>query len=260
MDRTAILADYAALRTACTPLNTRLVKSLSQGEIGAAASALGMRHGKTIELETEDEIAVLMDYAIHELRRDGRNAVERMLATEPPPEGSPELRLLRSMAAARHVILEVESAVSGFGVHCLAGTERQPLFIVDRGFSLTAHPGAAMAARVHSPGEGWWMTTGAALPLNPEALIRLTEAYQAHHERTGRFPGPAEEARLTIRACVAAGASRQIAYAGPRDGLELLHGRRDAGAGRAAAPRVGRNDPCPCGSGKKYKKCCGQGR
>ena len=27
-----------------------------------------------------------------------------------------------------------------------------------------------------------------------------------------------------------------------------------------AAPRVGRNDPCPCGSGKKYKKCCGRGQ
>ena len=25
------------------------------------------------------------------------------------------------------------------------------------------------------------------------------------------------------------------------------------------APKVGRNDPCPCGSGKKYKKCCGVG-
>lgn len=23
-------------------------------------------------------------------------------------------------------------------------------------------------------------------------------------------------------------------------------------------PTVGRNDPCPCGSGKKYKKCCGK--
>lgn len=23
------------------------------------------------------------------------------------------------------------------------------------------------------------------------------------------------------------------------------------------APKIGRNDPCPCGSGKKYKKCCG---
>jgi len=26
----------------------------------------------------------------------------------------------------------------------------------------------------------------------------------------------------------------------------------------AAGKRVGRNDPCPCGSGKKYKKCCGR--
>ncbi len=25
-----------------------------------------------------------------------------------------------------------------------------------------------------------------------------------------------------------------------------------------AAPKVGRNDPCPCGSGKKYKNCCGK--
>ncbi|WP_320533905.1 SEC-C metal-binding domain-containing protein [Robbsia andropogonis] len=22
-------------------------------------------------------------------------------------------------------------------------------------------------------------------------------------------------------------------------------------------PKMGRNDPCPCGSGRKYKKCCG---
>ncbi len=26
---------------------------------------------------------------------------------------------------------------------------------------------------------------------------------------------------------------------------------------RRTEPRVGRNDPCPCGSGKKYKKCHG---
>jgi SEC-C motif-containing protein len=28
---------------------------------------------------------------------------------------------------------------------------------------------------------------------------------------------------------------------------------------RRAAPKLGRNDPCPCGSGRKYKKCCGAG-
>jgi hypothetical protein len=41
-----------------------------------------------------------------------------------------------------------------------------------------------------------------------------------------------------------------------RDMDELL-GRSAAGP----APRpVGRNDPCPCGSGKKYKRCCGRKR
>ena len=29
-------------------------------------------------------------------------------------------------------------------------------------------------------------------------------------------------------------------------------------AARQSAPKVGRNDPCPCGSGKKYKMCCGR--
>jgi len=40
-----------------------------------------------------------------------------------------------------------------------------------------------------------------------------------------------------------------------------------AGAGDTSQPmqrrtgeKVGRNDPCPCGSGKKYKKCCGAGK
>ncbi len=30
-------------------------------------------------------------------------------------------------------------------------------------------------------------------------------------------------------------------------------------APKRAAEKIGRNDPCPCGSGKKYKKCCGLG-
>ncbi|MBQ7348648.1 MAG: SEC-C domain-containing protein, partial [Clostridia bacterium] len=29
---------------------------------------------------------------------------------------------------------------------------------------------------------------------------------------------------------------------------------------KKAKQSIGRNDPCPCGSGKKYKNCCGQGK
>ncbi len=45
--------------------------------------------------------------------------------------------------------------------------------------------------------------------------------------------------------------------------LFLSSGGGEAAAPKAVAParrtekKVGRNDPCPCGSGKKYKKCCG---
>ncbi|MEA3404232.1 MAG: SEC-C metal-binding domain-containing protein [Pseudomonadota bacterium] len=35
-------------------------------------------------------------------------------------------------------------------------------------------------------------------------------------------------------------------------------GSSDESTFRREAPKVGRNDPCPCGSGKKYKQCCGK--
>jgi preprotein translocase subunit SecA len=63
------------------------------------------------------------------------------------------------------------------------------------------------------------------------------------------------------------------------DKAEYKHGPAEApaeGAGQTATagsapqgprkpiinkqPKVGRNDPCPCGSGKKYKRCCGAGK
>ncbi len=40
----------------------------------------------------------------------------------------------------------------------------------------------------------------------------------------------------------------------PRRRLNLLTGLPEVGALRRG--KVGRNDPCPCGSGKKFKKCC----
>ena len=35
-------------------------------------------------------------------------------------------------------------------------------------------------------------------------------------------------------------------------------GSAKAEPAKPSVPKVGRNDPCPCGSGKKYKKCCGK--
>jgi len=40
--------------------------------------------------------------------------------------------------------------------------------------------------------------------------------------------------------------------------LSTNGGEEGSKTNRREAPKVGRNDPCPCGSGKKYKHCCGK--
>ena len=44
--------------------------------------------------------------------------------------------------------------------------------------------------------------------------------------------------------------------------VAIMSLKNGASAGRNSAPvkrvKIGRNDPCPCGSGKKYKNCCGR--
>jgi hypothetical protein len=44
----------------------------------------------------------------------------------------------------------------------------------------------------------------------------------------------------------------------PAEPFLAAAGRQDGGTGVRSAPKVGRNAPCPCGSGKKYKRCCGR--
>ena len=38
----------------------------------------------------------------------------------------------------------------------------------------------------------------------------------------------------------------------------LYKEQKNSGTVRRESPKVGRNDPCPCGSGRKYKQCCGR--
>ena len=62
---------------------------------------------------------------------------------------------------------------------------------------------------------------------------------------------------------------KDIFWTAPDDGEELLSGQaelpehsrsrlgfQDSLPTQRDHPKVGRNDPCPCGSGKKYKVCC----
>ncbi|HLI64347.1 MAG TPA: SEC-C metal-binding domain-containing protein, partial [Terriglobales bacterium] len=99
-------------------------------------------------------------------------------------------------------------------------------------------------------------------------LMQVIEAPQPAPQRVspaGDFGGEAVSAFSTgPRRSRAATSMDDMEEAFQRRKRRELEQARMAGAGEAATvqqvirgEKVGRNDPCPCGSGKKYKKCCG---
>ena len=113
-----------------------------------------------------------------------------------------------------------------------------------------------MATRV-IPMEGFITTGGAGLPLDlpaarriTDGLVRLNRAPQTFNYHQITPQQEAEVAALVIRACRQTGTASHIAYAEPG------HSGRPVSVG-SKGRKVGRNDFCPCGSGRKYKVCCG---
>ncbi|MFO7534986.1 MAG: preprotein translocase subunit SecA [Kiritimatiellia bacterium] len=84
-------------------------------------------------------------------------------------------------------------------------------------------------------------------PQAPRAMRVVHESVQTLGTSSSAEPAPAERRRP---APVAAPVK-------PRDAVDRA--LENAATVQRAGPKVGRNDACPCGSGKKYKKCCGAG-
>jgi preprotein translocase subunit SecA len=88
------------------------------------------------------------------------------------------------------------------------------------------------------------------------------EGFSMFEEMVGRIQEDVVQKLFTI----------EIAREAPAETLQmprrpqrvvLSHGAEAASQARAApakreVAKVGRNDPCSCGSGKKYKRCCGK--
>jgi len=76
-------------------------------------------------------------------------------------------------------------------------------------------------------------------PWEAEYVYDVVKEYEQLYEQAQEESRPAMDALLNPPPIVER-VERRLAFAGH------------------VAPKVGRNDPCPCGSGKKYKHCCGK--
>jgi preprotein translocase subunit SecA len=71
---------------------------------------------------------------------------------------------------------------------------------------------------------------------------------RTEHASTAAFGGPAS----------ASSGETTTAAAKPSDMVSEASEAVSKAKPVRVGPKVGRNDPCPCGSGKKYKQCCGR--
>jgi hypothetical protein len=259
-----LAARYQHWREVLIRVNSSLVKTLEKGVMDEGGDKLGIRHKGVLVFDREEEMPILMDYCVHDIRRDGLNAVERMLKESPPPEDSEEMTALQALRKARFILFVAESLEPGVGVHGRDVLRDEPVFLIDLSFSQHGAPGMILPARVIDL-DGLTMTTGAPLPAT---LLPPTESNQ-YVQRVRAVMGDVDFHQLSsedastlatefIRSTLRTGAARDVDTSqswrggrlGPRPGAvfepQALAQRR----------HVGRNDPCPCGSGKKFKHCC----
>jgi hypothetical protein len=257
-----LLARYHQLRQAEHQLTRRLIATLPKSVLDEGGKKLGALRKNARILDAAGQVDVLMDYCVHEVRREGLNAVERYLVESPPPAASDELVLLQAMRQTRYSLFAVEGVEPGLGAHLRDLLRDETLFVVDVGLSSTAPAGMLLTARIMSP-EGITAITGAGVPVGalsgPERarlLQRLRTALQGTDFRQ-LPPGQAGEWTATvILTCAQGGGAWRGESAEPGVG----GARARPAAERPPVRRVGRNQACPCGSRKKFKQCCGKSR
>jgi hypothetical protein len=255
-----LVARYKQLPEAGLEQNNALIEELTKADFDEGGKDLGILKKNILVLDSEDEMAVLADYCLHDVRRDGLNAIERVLRGSPPPAGSDERELLEAKQRAYFSLFVVEATEPGVGIHVRDLLREELLFLVDIGLSVSAHPGVVMAIRVFAPA-GIFMTTGAALPigeLSPGQIDELAYGIRGDFNYEDyRNLAPEEARALTasiIRTSLERGAAQRIAYLDPGEMSRPAHALLSS-----PAPRHDRRKLlCPCGSGKKYRQCCGK--
>ncbi len=257
-----LVPRYKRRRSAGKAVNHALVERLSKDVLDEGAKKLGILQGKTLVLDSEDELAILMDFCIHDVRRNGRTAVESFFPHAPYPPDSEEMAYLTTLKQAQYSVFLIERVERGCGIEVRDLWRDGTKFIMDVSFGNTASPRMVLATRL-VPFESVFTTTGAPLPLGVLPNTWAASPLQGLLEKmkgvdgTGRSAEQISESVATLlRTFLKAGAGENVRYANPDE----LPSPRRRPSSPAPSGHVGRNDPCPCGSGKKFKKCCGLGK
>ncbi len=94
------------------------------------------------------------------------------------------------------------------------------------------------------------------IQLSPEAQEARRRAAMQNQRNMNAQHSEAEN--ITQQARPASSMNGALARRQAAGSITAQHTQGQSITVRRSSPKIGRNDPCPCGSGKKYKNCCGR--
>ncbi len=259
------MADYKAIRKQFEWLreaNVQIHRTLSADidvfyAVMDFARKLGLLIGNTFVLDDTKYLAIFQDHIVYARTVEGELPLNRYARAHPPEEGSNEQLFIERGKQAFYAVLSHHEAVPGVGVHCTDILRDRAHFLADIQLSqlfVEGHVTTSAAWLIDM--DEFLMTTGAVLHPNAKALEgigmlmdnqRITPERARHWDRqdNGWF------AEKVIRVCLD---HRPASPEGSREDQPEEYG--EIVEPIRSGPRIGRNAPCPCGSGRKYKKCC----
>ncbi|MBN1337363.1 MAG: hypothetical protein JXB39_15505 [Deltaproteobacteria bacterium] len=144
--------EYRRLHEARRRLNDRLMNRLDRRQVEVAARTLGFWHEGILVFDSEEDSAVLVDFAIHATGEGGRNAPRGLLDDGALGLDDDERRLLAGMVHARFGLYRVDEVLPGFGVRVRNLFSKQSYDLADMGLSETARPDVAFLGRLFDAG------------------------------------------------------------------------------------------------------------
>ena len=212
LSRTEVLARYRHLREISKRHHSAALEFLSKDAVMSQARRLGLAQGKTLVLDSMDDLNLAFDLAIHTAPKDRSRAIDRYArAAQLSPEFD-EGRVLDAMRNARFSIIGIlrRHDVAGLIVEDLfRGVE---VWLVDEGLERSLPDGAALATRLCTP-EGFAMTAGVLVPLDIELIEdAIVDTPQLLRNRREELIDDRRFAEAIYRVALASGLMEQVAY------------------------------------------------
>ena len=214
--RDEIIGRYRHLREISKQINDGLLELVPRSAILRQARKLDLTVGRTLLLNSMDQMAFLFDLAIYTAPPERTRAIDRYARIARFEPGSEEARVFEAMRKARFVLGMVERRHETAGLIMSDLLRQTEFWLVDEGLEQTLQDGTALATRVFTP-DSFSITCGVMVPIDPTILEEVIEKVRPRlrNHTLAEVSDDRRFAETIYRTAMAYGVMDEIAFRDP---------------------------------------------